>query len=109
MISTVLVPLDGSSVAEQAIPYAQALLPDGGEGVLLRVVPELDPLLTELVWTLEATSRVGRDGGRAGGVGSGQGTCRRHPYPMDDGGRPAATPPRRSSRRSRGTEATWWR
>jgi len=54
MISTVLVPLDGSPVAEQAIPYAQALLPDGGEGVFLRVVPELDPLLTELVWTLES-------------------------------------------------------
>jgi nucleotide-binding universal stress UspA family protein len=54
MISTVLVPLDGSPVAEQAIPYAQALLPDGGAGVFLRVVPELDPLLTELVWTLES-------------------------------------------------------
>ena len=54
MISTVLVPLDGSPVAEQAIPYAQALLPDGGEGVLLRIVPELDPLLTELLWTLQA-------------------------------------------------------
>ena len=54
MISTVLVPLDGSPVAEQAIPYAQALLPDGGEGVLLRIVPELDPLLTELLWTLES-------------------------------------------------------
>lgn len=52
MISTVLVPLDGSPVAEQAIPYAQALVPDGGEGVFFRVVPELDPLLTELVWTL---------------------------------------------------------
>lgn len=56
MISTVLIPLDGSSVAEQAIPYAQALLPDAESGVLLRVVPELDPLLTELMWTLEAAS-----------------------------------------------------
>jgi nucleotide-binding universal stress UspA family protein len=56
MISAVLVPLDGSPVAEQAIPYAQALLPDGGEGVLLRVIPEVDPLLGELVWTLEASS-----------------------------------------------------
>ena len=54
MISTVLVPLDGSPVAEQAIPYAQALLADGGEGVLLRVVPEFDPLLPELLWTLQA-------------------------------------------------------
>ena len=32
MISTVLVPLDGSSVAEQAIPYAQALLSEFGFG-----------------------------------------------------------------------------
>jgi nucleotide-binding universal stress UspA family protein len=56
MISAVLVTLDGSSVAEQAIPYAKALLPDGGEGVLLRVIPEVDPLLGELVWTLEASS-----------------------------------------------------
>jgi nucleotide-binding universal stress UspA family protein len=54
MISTVLVPLDGSLVAEQAIPYAQALLPDADAGVLLRVVPEPDPLLTELMWTLES-------------------------------------------------------
>jgi nucleotide-binding universal stress UspA family protein len=56
MISTVLVPLDGSPVAEQAIPYAQALLSGGGEGVMLRVVPELEPLLSELMWTLEAAS-----------------------------------------------------
>ena len=56
MISTVLVPLDGSSVTEQAIPYAQVLLPDAESGVLLRVMPELDPLLTELMWTLEAAS-----------------------------------------------------
>src|SRR5918994_552399 len=52
MISTVLVPLDGSPVAEQAIPYAQALVPDGGEGVFFQVVPEVEPLLAELVWTL---------------------------------------------------------
>jgi len=59
MISTVLVPLDGSPVAEQAIPYAQALLPDGGEVVLLRVVPELDLLLTELLRTLEQAAAEG--------------------------------------------------
>ena len=56
MISAVLIPLDGSSVAEQALPYAQALVPDAETGVLLRVIPELDPLLTELMWTLEAAS-----------------------------------------------------
>ena len=56
MISAVLIPLDGSSIAEQAIPYAQALVPDADAGVLLRVIPELDPLLTELMWTLEAAS-----------------------------------------------------
>lgn len=52
MISAVLVPLDGSPLAEQAIPYARALLPDGGQIVLLRVLPELEPPLTEMVWVL---------------------------------------------------------
>ncbi|HEU0116133.1 MAG TPA: universal stress protein, partial [Thermomicrobiales bacterium] len=47
MIARILVPLDGSPIAEEAIPYAQALLPDGGEIVALRVVPALEPLLTE--------------------------------------------------------------
>ena len=53
MISTALVPLDGSPSAEQAIPYAQALLPDGGEVKLFQVVPEPDPLLTPLLWVVE--------------------------------------------------------
>ena len=57
MIPVVLVPLDGSSVAEQALPYTQALVPDAEAGVLLRVVSELDPLLSELMWTLEAASQ----------------------------------------------------
>lgn len=55
MITSILVPLDGSSEAEQAIPYAQALLPDEGEIILFRAVPELEPFLTELSWTLDAT------------------------------------------------------
>jgi nucleotide-binding universal stress UspA family protein len=58
MISSVLVPLDGSPEAEQAIPYAQALLPPDGAGLLFRVVPEVEPLLTELVWTLDATGET---------------------------------------------------
>lgn len=53
MISSALVPLDGSQLAEQSISYAQALLPDGGELVLLHVVPELDPALSELIWTAQ--------------------------------------------------------
>lgn len=41
---SVLVPLDGSPEAEQALPYAEALLPDGGAIHLLTVVPDLGPL-----------------------------------------------------------------
>lgn len=53
MISSVLVPLDGSPEAEQAIPYARAVLPDGGDILLVTVVADqgeliaYDPLLTE--------------------------------------------------------------
>jgi nucleotide-binding universal stress UspA family protein len=53
MISTILVPLDGSAMAEAAVPYAQELLPAGGKLVLLRVLPEFDLLLTEFLGTLE--------------------------------------------------------
>ena len=40
----ILVPLDGSPLAEQALPYAQALLAPGGELTLLKVVEEPDPI-----------------------------------------------------------------
>ncbi len=53
MISSALVPLDGSQIAEQAIPYAQALLPDGGDLLLFQVVPELEPALSELIWNMQ--------------------------------------------------------
>ena len=52
MISSVLVPLDGSPEAEQAIPYAQAVLPSGGNVLLFTAVSDLgtpmagDPELT---------------------------------------------------------------
>src|SRR4051794_18078636 len=46
MISTALVPLDGSEAAEQVIPNARALLPDGGEVIVFSVVPEVEPILT---------------------------------------------------------------
>lgn len=65
MISTVLVPLDGTPVAEQAIPYARALLPDGGRVILLRVVPEPEPPLIELLWTLEAPEDATSQAARA--------------------------------------------
>jgi nucleotide-binding universal stress UspA family protein len=55
VITAILVPLDGSAIAEQAIPYAQTLLPDGGDLVALRVVPEPEPPLTELLGALETT------------------------------------------------------
>ena len=59
MISRVLVPLDGSPEAEQALPYARALLPTGGAILLFQAVPEFEmpganePALTELNWALK--------------------------------------------------------
>jgi nucleotide-binding universal stress UspA family protein len=41
---TVLVPLDGSALAEQVLPYARALAGPGGEVVLLQVVPDPEPI-----------------------------------------------------------------
>ncbi len=61
MISNAVVPLDGSPAAELALPYAQAFLPDGGEVVLLAVVPRFDPLLTELLWSLEPERDIATD------------------------------------------------
>ena len=40
----ILVPLDGSPLAEQALPYAQALLAPGAELTLLEVVEEPEPI-----------------------------------------------------------------
>jgi nucleotide-binding universal stress UspA family protein len=53
--SAALVPLDGSRMAEDALPYAQALVPNGEAIVLVRVLPEIEPLLGELAWTLDST------------------------------------------------------
>jgi nucleotide-binding universal stress UspA family protein len=41
MISSVVVPLDGSPEAEQAIPYARALLPTDGNVLLVTIVSDL--------------------------------------------------------------------
>lgn len=40
MNDRIVIPLDGSLLAEQAIPYALALAPAGAEVILLRVVPK---------------------------------------------------------------------
>lgn len=64
MLETVLVPLDGSPAAEQAIPYAKALLASEGAIALLRVVPEADPMLTELHWSLAASDDAGMTAAR---------------------------------------------
>jgi nucleotide-binding universal stress UspA family protein len=71
MTSTALVPLDGSETAEQAIPYAQALSPDGGGVVLFTVVPEFqpietqDPTLAELQSAMRPAQEVARETGIA--------------------------------------------
>ena len=57
MMTSVLVPLDGSPEAEQAIPYAEAVLPTGGKILLFTAVSDLgapvasDPDLTGWQWT----------------------------------------------------------
>jgi nucleotide-binding universal stress UspA family protein len=43
MYARILVPLDGSPRAEHALPHAERLLASGGQLVLLRVVPSLEP------------------------------------------------------------------
>ncbi|MCA9878119.1 MAG: universal stress protein [Thermomicrobiales bacterium] len=67
MNPSLLVPLDGSPEAEQALPYAQALLPSGGQIRLFRVVPGLEmllanePALTELQWVLAPAPEATRN------------------------------------------------
>jgi nucleotide-binding universal stress UspA family protein len=43
MYRRILVPLDGSALAERALPHAERVLGGGGELVLLQVVPPLEP------------------------------------------------------------------
>jgi nucleotide-binding universal stress UspA family protein len=54
MISTALVPLDGSPEAAQAVSYARTLLPAGGRLILLHVLPDSDLLLSRLLGLLQA-------------------------------------------------------
>ena len=51
MIDRILVPLDGSAVAAQALPYALALAEPDADIVLLRVVPPLHGLAGQLIVT----------------------------------------------------------
>ena len=56
----ILVPLDGSPLAEQALPYAQVLLPPGGELILLEVVENLEPIHGMSGWLLVPVEDVQR-------------------------------------------------
>lgn len=56
MISRILVPLDGSDAAGAAIPYATSLLADGGQLVACHVIPDVEPLLAELLGLLAVAS-----------------------------------------------------
>jgi nucleotide-binding universal stress UspA family protein len=53
MIRTVLVPVDGSPEAAQAVPFAQAILSTGGQVILLHVVQD-DDLLPKFLGLLKA-------------------------------------------------------
>lgn len=44
-INTILVPLDGSELAKQSLPFAQAVIGASGKLVLLRVLPIPEPML----------------------------------------------------------------
>lgn len=54
----ILVPLDGSSLAEQAIPYALTLLPAGGNVTLLRVIPRPEAIHDPLGGVLMSEQEV---------------------------------------------------
>jgi nucleotide-binding universal stress UspA family protein len=54
MITTALIPLDGSPEATQAVPYAQAIVPTGGQMVLLNVIHESDLMLLDLLGVVQA-------------------------------------------------------
>ena len=41
---SVVIPLDGSELSEQAVPYALAIVRDGGTVTLLQALPEAEPL-----------------------------------------------------------------
>jgi nucleotide-binding universal stress UspA family protein len=43
MYARVLVPLDGSALAERALPHAERVLASGGQLILVRAVAPLDP------------------------------------------------------------------
>jgi nucleotide-binding universal stress UspA family protein len=53
----VLVPLDGSTLALQAVPYAEALARNGGEIVLATVLPPLQPHSDERGWRMTMTEQ----------------------------------------------------
>ena len=42
--TSVLVPLDGSELSEQAVPFALALAGDGGRVTLMQALPDAEPL-----------------------------------------------------------------
>jgi nucleotide-binding universal stress UspA family protein len=42
--TSVLVPLDGSQLSEQALPFALAIVKEGGSVTLLQAIPDAEPL-----------------------------------------------------------------
>lgn len=56
MIDRILVPLDGSAIAEQALPHAEAMARALGAGLVLARVPEqvLVPVMSAGVWLTES-------------------------------------------------------
>jgi len=58
MLSTILVPLDGSALAEQALPFAERLARVAGARLILaRVVPQASPAETSIEASIALTAR----------------------------------------------------
>jgi nucleotide-binding universal stress UspA family protein len=60
-IPGILVPLDGTPLAEQALPYAQALLAPGAALTLLGVIEKTEPIPT--LWESPLVSMEDMQGG----------------------------------------------
>ena len=87
MISTVLIPLDGSPVAEASDSARSSAAPRRGGGHLAAGGAGARPPPERVDVDARGVVRVGRNRGRAE-LDPGQGACRQLPYPVDHGRRP---------------------
>jgi len=58
MLKSILVPLDGSPLAETALPYALQIVEDGGEITLLRVIDETPAIIEDSPLFLNTSDNI---------------------------------------------------